>query len=317
MTIFGLDISHHQGTAPDLAAARREGIEFVIIKATQGATIADTRFRANLAEARAAGMLVAAYHYVTAEDSIQSQVDNVRRVVSPDVPVIPDVEAGSGTIPRVKTLVGLLRTAGYSVPLSYIPRWYWQQLGSPDLRGLPPLWSSRYPDTTVDTLANEWADVPASYWIGYGGLAVAVLQFSSSARVAGYAPLDANAYRGTRQQLAQLLSGANVTEDHMRDLILANELDAAGKPTGKIWVGDGMTRRHVADQGELSGLQFWIEKKGGDKTIQNIADLRVLGAETAQTPTVNLDYDRFVNDVIAGLAAKLELGFIPVTQLPE
>jgi N-acetylmuramoyl-L-alanine amidase len=53
-----------------------------------------------------------------------------------------------------------------------------------------------------------------------------------------------------------------------------------GKVTGTpaIWVGDGITRRQIKDEGELAGLQFWITKRGGDATVYDIDDLRVLGA---------------------------------------
>lgn len=301
MVTFGLDISHHQDIRLDLAQCRREGIEFVFLKATEGAGFVDSEFAANLAEARAAGLLVGAYHYVRSNASAAAQVANVQRVVPRDVPVIPDVEANSGGIGLVHDIVNRLRAAGYSVPLSYIPRWYWQQLGSPSLAGLPPLWSSRYPDNIVGSIADEWADVPAHYWNGYGGLQVAILQFTSSVRIAGHQPLDANAFRGTRDQLAALL-GSEEDED-MKNLILAREQGGA-----KIWVGNGITRRHVADPNELDGLKFWIQQKGGDPTVHEFADLRVLGMDVeAQSPPakVDLDYDKFVTDVVGRLADKL------------
>lgn len=275
---FGIDISHHQSRSLDLARCRAEEVEFVIIKATEGASFVDEDFALNLAEARAAGLLVAAYHYVRANASAQAQVQHIRRVVPLDVPIILDVESGSGGTSLVRELVDRLRERGYRVPLLYLPRWYWQQLGSPSLAGLPPLWSSRYPDTTVDDLRDEWADVPPHYWNGYGGLDVAVLQFTSSARVAGYAPLDANAFRGTREELSQLLGyGHDEEDDHMRSLVLARE---AGGPA--VWVGDGITRRHVSDPHELEGLRYWIGQRGGDPTVyEEFEDLRVLGAPVA------------------------------------
>lgn len=207
MVTFGLDISHHQDLGLDLAQCRREGIEFVFIKSSEGASFVDPEFATNLAEAKAAGQLVAAYHYVRSNASVAAQVANVQRTVPAGVPIIPDVEANSGGIAPVREFVDWLRAVGYSVPLLYLPRWYWQQLGRPTLAGLPPLWSSRYPDNIVGSLQDEWADVPATYWIGYGGLEVEVLQFTSSTRIAGHQPLDANAYRGTRDQLAALLGG--------------------------------------------------------------------------------------------------------------
>jgi lysozyme len=279
MVTFGLDISHHQDLALDLAAARREGIEFVFIKATEGATYQDPEFGANLAEARAAGQLVAAYHYQHHDVSASAQRNNIVATVPRDVPVIVDVEDGSGGVTMTRELVILLRGNGYRVPLLYLPRWYWQSIGRPSLAGLPPLWSSRYPDTVVGSLADEWADVPATYWDGYGGLSVAVLQFTSSSRVAGHQPLDANAYRGTRQQLAELL-GYTTQEANMRDLILAQQKDSP-----KVWVGDGLFRRHVPNEETLKDLQFWIGERGGDATVHAPwANLDALGVDITPSP---------------------------------
>lgn len=205
--LFGLDTSHHQGINPDFVRAKAEGVEYAIFKATEGNGFVDRRFHANVGRAAAAGLLVAAYHYQRSGISAGAQVEHVRRVVPKGMPVIPDVEANSGGIDLTREIVRLLRAAGYPVPLVYIPRWYWQQLGRPSLAGLPPLWSSRYPDNVGGDIASEYRMVPATYWDGYGENTVALLQFSSSGRVAGYGPLDLNAYRGTRTQLAALLGG--------------------------------------------------------------------------------------------------------------
>lgn len=326
MPIFGLDISHHQDLALDLARCKREGISFVFIKSTEGSTYVDPEFAHNLAEARGSGLEVAAYHYVRSNATAAAQIENVKRAVPRGVPVIPDVEANSGGVALLREFVQKLREAGYRVPLTYLPRWYWQQLGSPDLSGLPPLWSSRYPDNVVGTVADEWADVPSRYWDGYGGLSVAVLQFTSSASIAGHQPLDANAYQGTLAGLQALLYGTQPPEDTVRNLILAQE------PSGKVWVGDGLFRRHVADPDELAGVQSWIRDKGGDPTIHGPwADLRVLGTDVASrlgdlgvkigdlsddeaniisafqqvtTPVVELtpeQVDQFANSVLSGL----------------
>ena len=207
MPIFGIDVSHHQGSF-DVARAAREGIDFFIFKATEGNGFTDSRFAGNVAKARKTGKLFAAYHYQRGDVSAAAQVEHIRRVVPKDIAVIPDVEANSGSVSLTRDIVKRLRAAGYRVPLLYLPRWYWQQIGSPSLSGLPPLWSSRYPDNRVGDIRDEYADVPAHFWDGYGGLRVAVLQFTSSARVAGRSPIDGNAYRGTLAQLRALLRGA-------------------------------------------------------------------------------------------------------------
>lgn len=307
MTIFGVDISHHQPTL-DFAAMRREGIEFVFIKASEG-TFIDDEFRDNLNRARSAGMLVGAYHYQRSNASAAAQVANIQRVVPSGIPVLIDVEDNSGGTSLTRDITQRLQVAGYHVPLLYIPRWYWLQLGQPSLVGLPPLWSSRYPDTRVGTIEDEWADVPAHYWTGYGGLSVAVLQFTSSARVAGYAPLDANAFRGTRAELSRLLGYDEVEDDDdeekpMKNIKLARE--AAGPA---VWAGDGLTRRWVADEQELAGLQYWIDQAGGDSTIvEGWADLRVLGVDVTKLANDVADLKaRPVADVDeVALAAELE-----------
>lgn len=309
MVTFGLDISHHQDLGLDLAQCRREGIEFVFIKSSEGGTFVDSEFRANLHEARDAGMLVAAYHYLRSNASAAAQVANVQAVVPRDVPVIPDVEANSGGVGLVREFVDLLRAVGYHVPFTYLPRWYWTQLGQPSLAGLPPLWSSRYPDNVVGSIADEFADVPVRYWAGYGGLDVAVLQFTSSVRIAGHVPLDANAYRGTRDQLAALLGYTTLEEDHpVKNLILAQKKDSP-----EVWVGDGLTRRHVADERELEGLKYWIAQKGGDPTVQQgFEDLRVLGEDVnaqvhVDVPPVNVEItDQVIDTVVERLAGRLD-----------
>lgn len=228
MTIFGIDVSHHQGASLDFAAFRRAGVEFAFIKATEGADFQDSQFAKNLAKAQAAGMLVAAYHYVRSNATAAAQVANVVRTMDKAIPVIPDVEANSGGTALVRDIVAKLQAAGYHVPLTYLPRWYWQQIGSPSLSGLPSLWSSRYPDNTTGSLADEYADVPGSYWNGYGGLGVTVLQFSSAVRLPGYGGnLDANAYKGTREQLAAVLGGQKENEMEATDLVVD---PATGKP---------------------------------------------------------------------------------------
>lgn len=305
MVTFGLDISHHQDLGLDLAQCRREGVEFVFLKSTEGASFYDPEFGANLAEARRAGLLVAAYHYVRGNVSAAAQVGAVLQLVPRDVPVIPDVEAGSGDVAVTREVVRQLRAVGYTVPLTYLPRWYWQQLGSPDLRGLPPLWSSRYPDNVVDSIAGEWADVPAHYWIGYGGLDVAVLQFTSSARIAGHQPLDANAYRGTRDQLAALLSNTggflmSLSEKEQRDLYDR----IFGMLRQRYYEVDQFGVAHeVAAQTPNSQPAAVLDSLDGDFLVRRIASLEEKVAAPAPVELTDAQLDALAVRVAARLGA--------------
>lgn len=274
MVTFGLDISHHQAASLDLAQCRREGVEFVFMKSSEGATFLDSEFEANVSEARAAGLLVAAYHYIRSNATAAAQVANVRRIVPRDVPVIPDVEANSGGVALLRDFVAGLQSAGYRVPFTYLPRWYWQQIGAPSLAGLPPLWSSRYPDNIIGSIADEWADVPSSYWNGYGGLPVAVLQFTSSAAIAGHQPIDANAYLGTREQLAVALGQATTEEEPMFQSI---ELPPTTEPREVVvalpWQGGdgGVTKVWGMLTAGASGLEVHVAHWRYVDTAGNVA----------------------------------------------
>ena len=63
--ILGIDLSHHQG-APDLAAVRRSGRRFVVLKATEGTGWTDPELGASRSRAHAAVLIVGLYHYAGA-----------------------------------------------------------------------------------------------------------------------------------------------------------------------------------------------------------------------------------------------------------
>jgi hypothetical protein len=285
VTLFGIDISHHQSASLSLARCRAEGMEYVFIKSSEGSTFVDPAFTSNLAEARAAGLLVAAYHYVRSNTTAAAQVANVVRVVPRDVPVIPDVETNSGGVALLRDFVARLQAAGYRVPLTYLPRWYWQQLGSPSLVGLPSLWSSRYPDNVVGSVADEYADVPSSYWNGYGGLGVTVLQFTSSARVAGHQPIDANAYEGTRDQLAAVLGGEQENDVEQSDLIYD---PATGQPALDT-NGNHYTVGQVFYYDNLNG---WAIREQLDALAADVAELKA-------RPIADVDEEKLAEELAA------------------
>ncbi|WP_438388083.1 glycoside hydrolase family 25 protein [Actinopolyspora saharensis] len=230
--IYGIDVSHHQGPF-DMHRARAESFEFVFIKATEGDGFVDPRFRDNLAAARSAGLLTAAYHYQREGSTAAAQADHIAATVPTDVPVILDVEDGGGGTRLTRALTEELHGRGFRTPLLYLPEWYWQQLGNPDLSGFPPLWKSRYPDNRGGYASEIYQRVPEHFWNGYGGNQVAVLQFTSSATVAGQNPVDANAYLGTRQDVENLLApeGEDMRDDERNALFdILQQLTASRTP---------------------------------------------------------------------------------------
>lgn len=79
---------------------------------------------------------------------------------------------------------------------------------------------------------------------------------------------------------ARVLAGLN-REDDMQNWILAQE---ANSP--RVWLGNLMFRRHVQDEIELAGLQYWLGQTGGNPDVQEgFEDIRVLGVDVATLTT--------------------------------
>jgi lysozyme len=75
-TYHGIDVSNHQGVIDWKKVASDENVQFVYIKATEGATYVSPTFEKNIREARKAGMKVGCYHFLRASSYIRDQVAN-------------------------------------------------------------------------------------------------------------------------------------------------------------------------------------------------------------------------------------------------
>jgi GH25 family lysozyme M1 (1,4-beta-N-acetylmuramidase) len=62
-TLDGVDTSHHQSGRIDLTAARRAGVRWWYVKATEGTTFVDSTYAARVRQARQAGIPIGAYHF--------------------------------------------------------------------------------------------------------------------------------------------------------------------------------------------------------------------------------------------------------------
>ena len=98
--IHGIDISHYQGEI-DWDELRNNGmiercpVRFVMIKATEGSTRIDDRFKENFYQAREYGFIRGAYHFWSTRSSGRSQAEHFLRQVKledGDLPPVLDVE---------------------------------------------------------------------------------------------------------------------------------------------------------------------------------------------------------------------------------
>lgn len=204
MTLFGPDISNNNGTV-DEAQVQREGFSFVFAKVSEGSYFADTYWPATRDACKALGLPYIGYHYVTTDDPAAQAAKFVNNGGGANAML--DVEANSGDIANFWAVVNAFNAAGVNIALSYIPHWYWEEIGSPDLSQVPGLIASSYVNGTGYASALYPGDGGVG-WQPYGGAQPVMWQFTDKAQIAGKT-LDANAFRGTPEQLAALL-GATV-----------------------------------------------------------------------------------------------------------
>lgn len=213
MTIFGPDISSYQR---GLDLARLSAASFVIAKASEGTYYTDSAYAGWRQQAATLGKPFIWYHFLSGEDATAQARHTVACVGDPKLPGMLDIESEgsfSPTFAQVLAYIDAARAAGLNLCLAYLPRWYWQQLGSPDLMPLAArgvrLISSAYPGGAGAPAALYPGDSAAG-WQPYGGMPPLIYQFTNRASDAGL-PLDYNAFRGSTAELATILRGDTVS----------------------------------------------------------------------------------------------------------
>lgn len=87
---FGIDVSHHNGK---INWDQEPDVDFVYIKATEGATYVAPVYQQNINGARARKFRVGAYHYFRTTSSVQKQFENYKKhVMKSDIDLIPMVD---------------------------------------------------------------------------------------------------------------------------------------------------------------------------------------------------------------------------------
>lgn len=214
MPIYGWDLSHYDG--PDSRNAVGQGFTFFTHKAGGDANDAELAPWWSLMKPYRDRVLLGAY-WVQYPGSPAGRADAfLARLDSQcsgwrDGPFILQVDCeiwggDRGTMPGkadIKAFCDRLAARMPKLrPIVYAPKWAYGD----SLSGLGyPLWASNYVGGSGVASALYPGDT-SSRWGAYSGQTPAVLQFTSSATIAGQTTCDANAYRGTLDQLAALVA---------------------------------------------------------------------------------------------------------------
>lgn len=199
--IRGIDVSAHNGMM-NLDAAAQSGIEFIFIKATEGADFRDSNFALNYLKAGHAGMKRGAYHFFRFDKDGVSQGVNLSRVIAGrplELGVAIDVEdhGNPAGIPqdtiaqRLQDMVDFLILKGHRVTF-YSNREGMDKYIMPQFRGFP-IWICSFNESTS---ASEF-----TYW-----------QYNHRGEVPGIrGDVDMNAFGGDRRAWEQHLGLSSET----------------------------------------------------------------------------------------------------------
>lgn len=132
--VRGIDVSAHNGPI-DFDAVAADGIDFVIIKASEGTDWQDRALTRNYARARGAGLKVGLYHFFRFDSPGYLQALNFADAAAarpPDMPLVIDLEEfgnprftpTSRVLARLDTCLHHLRRRGYEVMLYTNKRGY-------------------------------------------------------------------------------------------------------------------------------------------------------------------------------------------------
>ncbi len=105
--VQGIDLSAHNGNV-DFAQVKKAGIDFVIMKASEGQDFRDAKFAANYADAKAQGFYVGAYHFFRFDVEGKLQAENFMDAVGDcelSLPLVIDVEEHGNPYVFVKSRV--------------------------------------------------------------------------------------------------------------------------------------------------------------------------------------------------------------------
>lgn len=148
-TLDGIDVSHFQNKVDWDKVSRNEAIQFVIVKATEGASIQDKHFKVNVKMARKAGLHVGAYHLYSPKSTPEKQFENFRKqTLGADCDLIPciDVEedvSRDNLKANVMRLIALMEKHYGCKPLLYVNAHVYNDYLYPEARDCE-LWIPSY-----------------------------------------------------------------------------------------------------------------------------------------------------------------------------
>lgn len=212
----GCDISHHQGDIDwsrlRNAMVNRKPVQFVMIKATEGADYVDEKFHENFAEAKKVGLIRGAYHFWSVLSDAREQaaffLNNVELEVG-DLPPVLDVESKLEEMPtedfqrEVLTWLHIVEDKYHAKPIIYTYYKFKEAYLSDERFDDYPYWIAHYYVDEVQ-YQGKW-----KFW-----------QHTDVGRLPGISGfVDLDIYNGSYYDLSMLCIRKTQVDDPMQEAI--------------------------------------------------------------------------------------------------
>jgi len=272
----GIDVSHWNGSI-DWQKVAASGISFVFIKATQN--VMDKKFLDNVKGAKAAGLLVGAYHYIddsnTTVDKAKAAAQLFYKAIQEaggvkvfDLPPVMDYESNKSNLSKATItavakafLEEIQRLTGVKPIVYTYPAFIGNFVGLSSY----PLWIARY-STQAPADASGWSHW--DFWQYSDGSAGGMLP-SGSRKVNGInGEVDLNEFNGTIAELKKRYVQGNQEEERKEDNKL--ELSKYQRDTLVTALQGLIDRKVISDKS-------WVDKaKNGALTISELTWLNTI-----------------------------------------
>lgn len=230
-TLYGIDVSEFQ----DGLNLSGTDMDFVIIRLAYGDSHPDDCAVSHTEDWATTGKPLSFYHYLTPWDSIDSQADLVKRMwdaCGQRGGVWIDVEEPGITRAQVVGFRDALRSRGVLVIGAYSRANFWESLpgGEPTAaEGGGAIWVSHYGQQPAGPIRSIYPGDSSSQWsYPLGNRNPDLWQWTDRATVPGWTSgVDANAYRGSVDQLRALFTGGEAATTSEEDDMFTDDDRAA------------------------------------------------------------------------------------------
>ncbi|KGL63293.1 GH25 family lysozyme [Polaribacter sp. Hel1_85] len=166
--VFGVDISHFNNNEIDLLIKRKDSLQFVICKATEGVTYIDPKFKMNWNDIKEKGFIRGAYHFYRTQDDPITQanfyLNTVNSFETNDIPPIIDFEeAGIDKTQSIETIqtnllsfIKEVEKKGNVIPIIYTDINCGNTYLNNSVFSKYPLWIADYNGKKQPDLPNTW-----------------------------------------------------------------------------------------------------------------------------------------------------------------